>query len=163
MGKRHSAAAAAAVAAIGLLIGRDLARFAVAEESMAPALLPGDYLITRRLRQPPRRGEVVVFTHPARAGFHLIKRIVAVGGESVEVADGQVIVNGRPLAEPWANGPTLGVGRWQLAPEEAFVLGDARSLSADDGRTLGPLAVSAIEWRAIFRYWPPTRLGRPAV
>lgn len=129
---------------------------------MAPALLPGDYLVTRRLRHPPRRGDVVIFGHPTRAGFHLIKRVVGLGGESVDIAGGQVHIDGRPLAEAWADGPTRGDGSWQVGPAEAFVLGDARALSADDSRTLGPVPLAAMEWRAAFRYWPLSRAGRPA-
>ncbi len=161
MGRRLTTASAIAAAA-GILVSRDFTRFSVVEESMAPALLPGDYLIAKRVRRPPNRGDVVVFEHPTRAGFHLIKRVVGLPGERVDIAGGQVHVNSRPLAEPWANGPTTGEGSWQLGASEAFVLGDSRADSADDSRTLGPIALEALEWRAVLRYWPLTRAGRPA-
>lgn len=162
MARRLTTAVAFAAAAVGLAATRDLARFAVAEGSMAPALLPGDYLIARRLRRRPARGDVAIFEHPARSHFHLIKRVVGLPGEEVDVIGGQVHIDGRPLAEAWASGPTLGNGSWQLGPAEVFVLGDSRALSADDSRTIGPVPIAAIGWRAALRYWPPSRAGRPA-
>jgi signal peptidase I len=162
VGKRLTAAAAFTATAIGLAASRDFARFAVAEESMAPALLPGDYLVARRLRRRPRRGDVVVLTHPDRPSFHLIKRVVGLGGEKVDIVGGRVHIDGRPLAEAWANGPTRGDGSWHVGPDEAFVLGDSRALSADDSRTIGPVRLDDILWRATVRYWPPSRAGRPA-
>ena len=95
-------------------------------------------------------------------GNTFLKRVVAVGPETVDIEGGQVHANGRPLAEPWANGPTLGAGHWELGPDEAFVLGDSRALSADDSRRLGPIAGTELQWKAVLRYWPPTRAGRPA-
>ncbi len=163
-GRRVAGAAiGAALAAIaGALLRREFGRFEVAEESMAPALLPGDYLLTRRVSGSPLRGQIVVFPHPARHRFYLTKRVVGLPGERIEISGGQVHVDGRPLAEPWADGPTLGDGSWDLEPGEVFVLGDRRALSADDGRSLGPIRAADIEWRAVLRYWPPDRLGRPA-
>jgi len=162
MVRRTTALAALVAAVVGVLARRRFTRFEIVEESMAPALLPGDYLFARRQRGPLARGQVVMFEHPHRDGFFLVKRVVAVGGESVDISGGQVNVDGRPLAEPWADGPTTDDGHWELRPSEVFVLGDARVASADDSRTLGPLAAEGIEWRAAFRYWPPLRLGRPA-
>ena len=127
---------------------------------MAPALLPGDYLIARRLRTTPQRGDVVVFEHPSRPGFFLVKRVVGLPGETVDIAGGQVNVEARPLAEPWADGPTTHDGHWDMGERELFVLGDARAASIDDSRSLGP--VPGVKWRAILRYWPIHRWGRPA-
>jgi signal peptidase I len=153
----------AVAAVVAFVTGRSLTRFAVAEESMAPSLLPGDYLLARRRKdRPPRRGDVVIFEHPGRDGFFLIKRIVGLPTEVVSIDDGRVLVDGRPIAEPWAGSRTTGDGRWSIGADEVFVLGDSRAASADDSRRLGPVALERIEWRAIARYWPPTRAGRPA-
>ena len=103
-----------------------------------------------------------MFEHPDRDGFFLVKRVVGIGGEVVDISGGQVHVDGRPLAEPWADGPTTGEGHWELGPGEAFVLGDARAASADDSRILGPIPAERLQWRAAMRYWPPLRAGRPA-
>jgi signal peptidase I len=162
VGKRLTTVVALAATAIGLAAGRNFTRFAVAEESMAPALLPGDYLVARRLRRPLRRGDVVVLAHPTRPSFYLVKRVVGLPGEKVDIGGGRVHIDGRPQAEGWANGPTLGNGSWRLGPAEAFVLGDSRALSADDSRIIGPVPLQTIEWRAVVRYWPLGRAGRPA-
>ena len=161
-GRSRVAGAIVGAMVVGLATGllrRSATRLEVVEESMSPALEPGDYLVVVRPRQM-ERGKVVVFPHPRRPSFALIKRIVGLPGELVEVAAGQVHINGRVLAEPWANGTTTGAGSWQLGPTELFVLGDNRSASADDSREAGPLAVSHVQWQAIFRYWPAGRLGR---
>ena len=141
------------------MLRRSVTRFEVVEASMSPALEPGDYLIAARLGQL-KRGRVVVFAHPRRPSFALIKRVVGLPGELVEIASGQVHINGAILAEPWANGPTTGDGTWQLAPDQAFVLGDNRSASADDSRGTGALQLTEVKWQVLFRYWPVSRLGR---
>ena len=147
---------------VGLVTGllrRAVTRFEVAEASMSPALEPGDYLMAARAGQPDR-GRVVVFDHPRRPSMAMIKRTIGLPGELVEIASGQVHIDGRALAEPWANGPTTGAGSWQLGPDQVFLLGDNRALSADDSRSLGAVAVEDVQWQAMFRYWPVSRLGR---
>lgn len=138
---------------------RRLARFEVAEASMVPTLWPGDYLVAVARRHVPRRGSIVVFQHPRRTGFHLVKRVVGLPGEEVVVRGGQVFLGDVRLVEPWATGPTEPQGTWPLGDDEVFVLGDLRELSSDDGRTLGPLPLAAVPWRVWFRYWPPRRAG----
>ena len=127
---------------------------------MTPALHPGDYVIARRGQVPFRRGEIVVYRHPDRPGFDLVKRVVGQAGEQVDISGGQVHIQGHVLAEPWADGPALGDGSWSLGPEEVFVLGDRRSQSADDSRSLGGIPFDSIEATVRFRYWPPTRFGK---
>jgi signal peptidase I len=153
--------AAAAFAVTGG--SRVVTRFAVAEESMAPALHHGDYLVVVRSRGVPMRGDIVVFRHPGRVHFDLVKRVVALPGEHVEIADDRVLVDGEPLPEPWADGPTRPAGSWQLTDRELFLLGDNRPVSTDDSRELGPVPVEAVRWRARFRYWPQKRVGRVGV
>ncbi len=152
--------------AAGLVVGlgstvlrRTYSRFEIAEHSMSPALVPGDFVIVSRA-DAPRRGDIIVFPHPDRPAFHLVKRVVAIGNEQVAIANGQVHVDGNVLAEPWADGPTLGDGHWHLSPTEVFVLGDRRSESRDDGRAIGPLPAAAVTGRVVARYWPLHRLGR---
>jgi signal peptidase I len=89
----------------------------------------------------------------------LVKRIVGLGGETIEIANGQVHVDGRPLAEPWANGPTLRPGRWSIDRDEVFVLGDNRASGSVDSRSFGPVATQTLRWRVAFRYWPAARFG----
>lgn len=150
---------ALAVGTAGAILRRSVARFEVAEESMAPALLPGDYVLARSPGEP-RRGAIVLFPHPdSTMHSHLVKRIVGLGGETIEIANGQLHVDGRPLAEPWAHGPTLASGRWSIGRSEVFVVGDNRTVGSVDSRSFGPIPATSLQWRVAFRYWPAARFG----
>lgn len=135
-----------------------LRRFTVSEKSMSPLFLDGDYVVT--MMKPPRRGDVIVFEHPARPGFHLIKRVIGCGGQTVEVRSGTVSVDGTEFDEPWTAGDTRPDGSWRVPEGHVFVLGDARHRSSDDSRTIGPVDVGRRAPVVIFRYWPPRRSGR---
>lgn len=130
-------------------------RFVVAESSMAPTLNPGDYLLAMRL-QKPRSGDIVVFEH--HPGYFMVKRIVAVAGDKVEIDQGSVFVNGAPERSP-GYGLTYPSGIWIVGEEEVFVLSDNREATSADSRTFGPIqAVGSLKVR--FRYWPhPARFG----
>jgi len=148
------AAAVAAAAVRGLS-----RRFSVAEDSMRPALKPGDWLIAQRQRGVPDRGDVIIFPSPDEPDRFFIKRIVGLPGERVSISKAQVHVDGTTLAEPWADGPTL-PDTEELIPEDAvWVLGDNRALSSGDSRTIGTVPLSDIEWRAVAIYWPSSRVG----
>lgn len=129
-------------------------RFEISEASMTPALRPGDYVVTERTDRPLRRGEVVVFLHPSRPDFFLVKRVIGLPGEELRISGGEVLVGGRRLDEPWTEDETGPDGTWNLAVGEAFVLGDARWLSAGDSREIGPVPVVDLNLRVVFRYWP---------
>lgn len=151
-----AAVAAAGMVGVASLRGR-VRRYAVAEDSMLPRLHPGDYVIAQRVAGTPPRGSIVVFPHPGRDGFELVKRVVGVAGERVTIANGQVHLDGAVLAEPWADGVTRPDGEWLVGPGEVFVLGDRRAASVDDSRTVGPVA--AVHWKLVARYWPPAGIG----
>mmetsp|Transcript_22661 Transcript_22661/g.37218 ORF Transcript_22661/g.37218 Transcript_22661/m.37218 type:complete len:265 (+) Transcript_22661:1060-1854(+) len=70
--------------------------------SMKPTLMPGDYYLSVALLRAPQRGDVVVFEHP-ETGSEFVHRIIGLGGDTVQMADGQVILNGAPL--PQAKAP----------------------------------------------------------
>lgn len=125
--------------AVGTVAALPLGRllFRIAEQSMVPALLPGDYVLTLPVRNRLQRGDVVVFEHPQRPRFYLVKRVTGLPGDTVE---------GRAS---------------RLGHDQVFVLGDQRAWSADDGRTLGPLPIRAVRWRVVLRVWPLHRVGRP--
>lgn len=157
--------AAAAASVVALFLRRLLMRVEVAGESMAPALLPGDFLILRQ--GPPERGEeygqIVALRDPRPEGDGrlLLKRVVGLPGEALRVG-GALQVNGRVLIEPYAHGDTpaeqhRGINR--LEPDVYFVLGDHRGASTDS-RDFGPVPREAIAGHAVLRYWPPARAGR---
>ena len=127
---------------------------------MSPTLEPGDYVLARRNALPFRRGQVVIYSHPERPDFSLVKRVIGLPGEHVVVEAAQVHVQGHVLAEPWADGPTLPEGSWSVGPSELFVLGDRRAVSADDSRTTGPIPFESVEATVRYRYWPFSRVGK---
>lgn len=160
--RKSRALGAAAVGGIlvgfGLWRGR-LRRFEVTEDSMSPALDSGDYLLATRLDSAPLRGDVVIFPHPGTPDFLMVKRVIAVPGESVSIDRGQIAVNGHVLAEPWANGAVAGSYEWQLGPNEVVVMSDNRLEPTVDSRQIGPVPLIAF-WRVEFRYWPAGRVGK---
>lgn len=153
------AAAAAITACLALLVRATVRRYAVAEESMSPALEPGDWVLAMRSVRSVR-GDIVVFAHPHRPGFTLVKRIVGLPGETITIRDGGVAADGRHLDEPWARGVTSPEGTWTLGPGELFVLSDARTRTLADGRSFGPIPRSAAAWTVRARYRPVARIGR---
>ena len=132
----------------------------------------GDYVLVDRLSHlwsPYDRGQVVVFHAPASAdrGEPFIKRVIGLGGDTVEIRDGQVLVNGVALDEPYlfrdpagVAEPTVanGQSRWVVPAGELFVMGDHRQVSSDS-RAFGPIQVSSVIGRELLRYWPLSKFG----
>jgi signal peptidase I len=133
-------------------------RAEVAERSMAPALLPGDWLLLDpTIRRWPRPGTVVVVREPG-TGILAIKRVAARGahrGGATPAPDGP----GRRGAPPETLGPGHAGLERPLGPREAWVEGDAPDGSIDS-RTYGPLDADDLVARAWFRYGPRGRVGR---
>jgi signal peptidase I len=96
-------------------------------------------------------------------GTPFIKRIIGLGGDTVEIRDGDVFINGTKITEPYLFAqpddpaqPTTVPGdqqRWVIPPDELFLMGDHRANSADS-RTFGPVPASQVIGRAWLRYWP---------
>ena len=136
------------------------ARLRVEGNSMAPSFLPGQYLLIDRTAyrlRPPRRGDAVTVQHPGLDEKALLKRIVALPGERVNLWHGKVLINGQPIEGPRLEEEetpeeTLGT-EWRLGDDEYFVLGDNPSNSLDS-RRLGPVKSRWIVGKACFRYWP---------
>ena len=143
----------------GRTVYERLGRFEITEASMSPAMLPGDFVVTDQTDRRLVRGDIVVFEHPQRPSFFLAKRVVGLPGEHLELEGGRVLINGTPLDEPWTIDETGPAGEWDLGPDEAFVLGDARWMSNGDSREIGPVPIGHLTIRVIFRYWPIDRIG----
>jgi signal peptidase I len=108
-----------------------------------------------------KRGQVVVF-YPTtlHEGIPLIKRVIGVPGDSLEIMDGQVIVNNARLEESYINGLATGCSQYcklALPPGEYFVMGDNRPNSFDS-RSFGPIDAENIIGHVVLRYWPLDRL-----
>ncbi|MBN1979649.1 MAG: signal peptidase I [Anaerolineae bacterium] len=130
--------------------------------SMQPNLYYGERVmvekVTYRLFHGPRRGDVVVVDVPD-SPEPLIKRVVALPGETIEIRGGQVHIDGEPIEEPWVEytaaqdfPPTT------VPPLHIFIIGDNRPNSRDS-RSFGPVHVDQVEGRALFVYWPPEHVG----
>lgn len=137
--------------------------FFVRGQSMEPNFYNGDYLIIDELTyqfRTPQRGEVIVFKYPNDPSQRYIKRIIGLPGETIKVSLGEVVIykDGVPQTlDEAAYLPsflqTAGDIQITLMPDEYFVLGDNRPLSADS-RRWGTLPEDDIIGRVIFRAWP---------
>lgn len=108
------------------------------------------------------RGDLVVFWYPQDRTKSYIKRVIALPGDTVEIDNGSVIVNGRRLQEdyiPEEYRDRQSMEPSKVPPDSYFVLGDHRS-SSYDSRNWGPLARNFIYGKAVFVYWPLEKLGR---
>ncbi len=107
------------------------------------------------------RGDMIVFWFPGDPTKSYIKRVIGVPGDTVEVTDGTVSVNGKALAEsyvPQEYRDHVSMARRVVPPEQYFVLGDNRS-SSNDSRSWGMVPRSYIYGEAVFVYWPLDRIG----
>ena len=148
-------------AVIFLVVNTITGRFRIEGSSMEPNLHDGEYVIIDRVSyvlHPPERGDVIVFVPPT-GDKDYIKRVMGLPGDTVEVRNSQVIVNGKVLNEPYLNAPTnYTFSPQKIEPGHYFVLGDNRNNSSDS-HSWGAIASSTIIGRAWFVYWPPTDWG----
>lgn len=108
-----------------------------------------------------QRGDVVVFWFPLDPRKSFIKRVVGLPGERVSIADGQVLIDGKPLREPYLsprdreheNTPPV-----LVEPGHYYVLGDHRE-SSNDSRVWGTVEQKFIYGKAVFVYWPFSQFG----
>ena len=108
-----------------------------------------------------QRGDVVVFWYPKDRSKSFIKRILAVPTDEVEIRHGSVYVNNIRVDEPYLRAEYRDYSSFQKAvvpPDRYFVLGDHRN-SSNDSRNWGFVPRDLIYGKAIFSYWPVTRLG----
>jgi signal peptidase I len=136
-------------------------RFRIEGPSMMPNLHEGQYLIINKVVYrlgSPQRGDIIVFHHPQNSNRDLIKRIIGLPGETVEIRHGEVYVNGTLLEEPYVLQQGGYSGRYELGPDEFFVLGDNRP-NSDDSHNWGVLPRDRIVGKAAISYWPPAAWG----
>lgn len=128
--------------------------------SMEPTLRSGDYMLITRGWPRPARGDVVSirWQHDGITE-ELVKRVVALAGDTVDVRGDSVLVNGLPEAfsHKVILGPPRMTGTYVVPPRTVYVLGDNRAVSFDS-RMIGPLPVSAIHGKAVAVWAPVTRV-----
>jgi signal peptidase I len=136
--------------------------YRVLGRSMEPTLENDQFLVVDKLGYrlyDPRRGDIVVFNDPSNGDRKLIKRVVGLPGESIEIKTGEVLVNGSPLDEAYIPVPWHSSRPPSTIPEgQYFVLGDNRNNSSDS-RSWGMLPRTLIVGKAWLSYWPPGHWG----
>ncbi|MCD6548571.1 MAG: signal peptidase I [Thermodesulfobacterium sp.] len=146
--------------------------------SMIPTLLIGDYLLVNKLaygirnpikndfiyfRKLPERQEIVVFTYPLNKKLDFIKRVIGLPGDTVEIVNKKVYVNGKLLKEPYVqfNDPEIypkevsprdNYGPVKVPPGYIFVLGDNRDQSYDS-RFWGFVPINYLKGKALIIYF----------
>lgn len=148
--------------------------FTVPTGSMEPTIQIGDNVlgqkVTLRMGQEVKAGDIVIFRNPDTTSDHgiLVKRVIATGGQTVDLQNGQVYVDGESLDEPYAAGqsypldmqaPGMTVSFPYTVPEgSVWLMGDNRENSADS-RYFGAVPTENLIAVAFFRYWPLNRIG----
>ena len=143
--------------------------FKIPTGSMRPTLVEGDRILVNkfiyRFREP-QTGDIVVFKYPEDPKRDFIKRLVATGGQRLEIRSGQLIVDGKVLEKEGSFGQRYYYNQGSFAkegeevriPEDSFfVLGD-NSASSRDSRYWGFVPKRHLVGKAFFLYWPPTRI-----
>ena len=160
--------------------------FFIPSGSMLPTLEPGDRVLVRKVLYSPGRGDIIVFEDPQGrpgpdrgvvGGFvhwlseavgiarpeddDFIKRVIGLPGETVELRDGSLFVDGALIPEPYLEGDvdTRDYGPVTVPSDALFVLGDNRLHSSDSRFGLGFVPVDKVVGRAFLIVWPPSRFG----
>ena len=160
--------------------------FYIPSGSMEPTLQPGDRVLVRKVLYEPDRGDIIVFEDPEGrlgpdrglvGGFlhwlsegigfarpeheDFIKRVIGLPGETVEIRNGRLYVDGLRIEEPYLEGreDTRDYGPVKVPRGELFVLGDNRLNSNDSRFGLGFVPVDKVIGRAFVIVWPPSRMG----
>lgn len=137
--------------------------FVVDGISMEPNLHTGQITLINRINYllgDPARGDIVVVRFPGDPEKRkFIKRLVGLPGETIDLDDKQIIVNGIPLNEPYLARDMLtpimmpNETHWQLGPNEYFLVGDNRP-NSNDSRTWGAADRGFVIGKAVFVLWP---------
>lgn len=168
-------------AVVFLLLQTTVRNFKVDGSSMDPTLDSGQYLLVNRLVylqvdfqrlarivpfwhvdeessryaiHSPNRGDVIVFKYPRDPRKDFVKRVVGLPGEVIEVRDGNVIVNGNVLDEPYlAAKDHSNASKLRLEEGEYYAMGDNRAHS-NDSRSWGAVPEANLEGKVWMVYWP---------
>lgn len=162
----------------------------VRQTSMQNTLLEGQRVIEYKIGyyfSKPQRNDIVIINRSAGKGVlgvlvsntkdfienfsksstippedkRLIKRVIGLPGDNIDIKDEKVFINGKAITEPYAKGNTFDNGMkfpMKIPEKMYFVMGDNREVSMDS-RVLGLMDIKSIEGKAIFRVWPLNKFG----
>ncbi len=133
------------------------ARVRVDGYSMRPTLEDGEFVLVSKLNYKfgsVERGDIIVFHFPMDPNQELIKRVMGLPRDHIEVSAGKVSVNGQDLIEPYIAAAPVYSGEWDVPDGQLFVLGDNRNDSSDS-HAWGFLPAENVVGKAIVIYWPP--------
>jgi signal peptidase I len=136
--------------------------YTVVMSSMEPNFQEGECIMVNKVSyhsSGPQRGEVIVFDPPFESQYPFIKRVIGLPGETVEIKDEKVFIDGIPLEEEYIMAPpnyTMPVT--EIPEDEYFVLGDNRN-NSNDSHNGWTVPRDKIIGKAWFAYWPPSKWG----
>ncbi len=137
----------------------------VPTDSMEGTIMVGDHLITNRLAykiHDLERGDIVVFPSPDEEDVLLVKRVIGLPGETVDIINGDVYIDGEQLDEPYVSSPIIDNTKnssYEVPEGYVFVLGDNRMVSRDSRYWEHTYVdVDSIEGKVVFRYWPSPKI-----
>lgn len=132
--------------------------------SMLPRLEDRDRLFINKFvyhLKAINRGDVVVFRYPEDEEKSYIKRVIAIPGDRFQIVEGQVLINGHAISEPYVPEEyrdNRSYAEITIPPDHYFMMGDHRSIS-QDSRVFGPVARELVYGKAAFVYWPKKDAG----
>lgn len=142
------------------------ARF-IPSGSMLPTIQEGDRVLVNKVvyhLREPKRGEIIVFQAPVMmpdSADDFIKRVIGLPGDTIEIKEGKVFVNGSPLEEDYiAEKPDYAFGPVKVPEDALFVMGDNRNSSYDSHLWSTWLRLDKVKGKAFVRYWPLDRMGK---
>ncbi len=136
------------------LIDTVVGRVRVENISMQPTLHEGEFILVNKLAYKLgdfQRGDIIVFHHDPTEDY--IKRVIGLPGDTVEVKDNHVYINGQMLTESYIAAPPHYTGSWKVPDGQLFVLGDNRNQSSDSHQW-GFVPQGTVVGRALVIYWP---------
>jgi signal peptidase I len=140
--------------------------FWIPSGSMLPTLEIGDRVLVVKFwyklpKIAPKRGDIVVFKFPDDPNRDFVKRLIGLPGDTVEMKGGRVFVNSREISEPYVeNADDYTMAPITVPKDQYFFLGDNRR-NSQDSRFWSEqfVKIGFIRGPAVFRYWPPSRIG----
>ncbi len=149
---------------IFLLIRQVVQNYRIENHSMEPNFYEGQFVLVNKLAYrlgQPERGDVIVFHNPRNTNEDYIKRIIGLPGDTVEVHDAAVYINGVQLVEDFTHN-YIPSGEYMpavtVADNQLFVMGDNRPNSSDS-RVFGPISQDLAVGKAWLRIWPLDKFG----